>query len=77
MSAQSDRLYRKRSLVNAFNMIVSGLCAAFGLFWLIWILWTTLRTGLSAMSPDLFTRMTPPANGLPHGFVYGGRGSKC
>jgi phosphate transport system permease protein len=60
MSAQSDRLYRKRAIVNAFNMVVSGLCAAFGLFWLVWILWTTLRKGLSAMSPDLFTQMTPP-----------------
>jgi phosphate transport system permease protein len=60
MSAQSHRLYRKRAAVNAFNMVVSGLCAAFGLFWLVWILWTTLRTGLSAMSPDLFTKMTPP-----------------
>lgn len=60
MSAQSDRLYRKRALINAFNMVVSGLCAAFGLFWLVWILWTTLRTGLSAMSLDLFTQMTPP-----------------
>jgi len=60
MSAQSDRLYRKRAIINAFNMVVSGLCAAFGLFWLVWILWTTLRKGLSAMSPDLFTQMTPP-----------------
>ena len=60
MSVQSDRLYRKRKVINAFNMIVSGLCAAFGLFWLVWILWTTLRKGLSAMSLDLFTQMTPP-----------------
>jgi phosphate transport system permease protein len=60
MSAQSDRLYRKRKAINAFNMVVSGLCAAFGLFWLVWILWTTLRKGLSAMSLDLFTQMTPP-----------------
>ncbi|HEX7769227.1 MAG TPA: phosphate ABC transporter permease PstA [Dokdonella sp.] len=60
MSAASDRLYRKRALVNGFNMVVSGLCAAFGLFWLVWILWTTLRTGLSAIGMDLFTRMTPP-----------------
>jgi phosphate transport system permease protein len=60
MSVQSDRLYRKRKAINAFNMVVSGLCAAFGLFWLVWILWTTLRKGLSAMSLDLFTQMTPP-----------------
>ncbi|HEY0179171.1 MAG TPA: phosphate ABC transporter permease PstA [Dokdonella sp.] len=60
MSDVADRLYRKRRLVNAFNLVVSGLCAAFGLFWLVWILWTTLRTGIAALKPDLFTQMTPP-----------------
>jgi phosphate transport system permease protein len=60
MTAVADRLYRKRRLVNAFNLVVSGLCAAFGLFWLVWILWTTLRHGIAAMKPTLFTQMTPP-----------------
>jgi phosphate transport system permease protein len=60
MSAVADRLYRKRSLINAWNLVVSGLCAAFGLFWLVWILWTTLRHGIAAMKPGLFTQMTPP-----------------
>jgi phosphate transport system permease protein len=60
MSTVADRLYRKRRLVNAFNLVVSGLCAAFGLFWLVWILWTTLRHGIAAMKPGLFTQMTPP-----------------
>ncbi|MEO7432699.1 MAG: phosphate ABC transporter permease PstA [Dokdonella sp.] len=60
MSTVADRLYRKRSVVNAFNLVASGLCAAFGLFWLVWILWTTLRHGIAAMKPGLFTEMTPP-----------------
>jgi phosphate transport system permease protein len=60
MSAVSDRLHRRRRVVNACNLIVSGLCAAFGLFWLVWILWTTLRHGIAAMKPGLFTQMTPP-----------------
>ncbi len=60
MSTVADRLYRKRSFVNAFNLVASGLCAAFGLFWLVWILWTTLRHGIAAMKPGLFTQMTPP-----------------
>ena len=60
MSAVADRLYRKRRIRNAVAIVLSGLSAAFGLFWLIWILWTTLKTGLAAMTPDLFTRMTPP-----------------
>jgi len=60
MSAVADRLYRRRSAVNAFNLVASGLCAAFGLFWLVWILWTTFRHGIAAMKPGLFTQMTPP-----------------
>lgn len=60
MSDVSERLYLKRRLINGFNLIASGLCAAFGLFWLVWILWTTLRHGIAAMKPGLFTLMTPP-----------------
>jgi phosphate transport system permease protein len=60
MSTVADRLYRKRSVVNAFNLVASGLCAVFGLFWLTWILWTTLVHGIAAMKPGLFTQMTPP-----------------
>jgi phosphate transport system permease protein len=60
MSVVADRLYRKRAIINAFNLVASGLCAVFGLFWLVWILWTTLRHGLAAMKPGLFTQMTPP-----------------
>jgi phosphate transport system permease protein len=60
MSTVADRLYRKRAVINAFNLVASGLCAAFGLFWLVWILWTTLRHGIAAMKPGLFTQMTPP-----------------
>ena len=60
MSSGSDRLYLKRRLVNGFNLLASGLCAAFGLFWLVWILWTTLSRGIAAMTPGLFTQMTPP-----------------
>jgi phosphate transport system permease protein len=56
----SRRQYLRRRLVNGFNLAASGLCAAFGLFWLVWILWTTLARGIGAITPDLFTRMTPP-----------------
>ena len=58
--AVADRLYLRRRLVNGFNLVASGLCAAFGLFWLVWILWTTLSRGIAAMRPGLFTQMTPP-----------------
>ena len=60
MSRSSDWIYRKRRALNAFNLFISGICAAFGLFWLIWILWTTLSRGIAAMKPGLFTQMTPP-----------------
>lgn len=58
--AVADRLYRKRRLINGFNLLASGACAVFGLFWLVWILWTTLRHGIAAIKPSLFTQMTPP-----------------
>ena len=53
-------LYRKRRLVNAFNLGVSMLAVVFGLFWLVWILWTLFSHGISAIGPDLFMKTTPP-----------------
>lgn len=58
--ARSNSVYRRRRLTNAFNMTASVLTMAFGLFWLCWILWTLLQHGLSGLSPDVFTRITPP-----------------
>jgi len=48
---------------NATNLLAQSLAVAataFGLFWLAWIVWTTLRMGLHALTPALFTQMTPP-----------------
>ena len=45
----------------------------FGLTWLVWILWTTVAEGAAAISPALFTEMTPPpgsSGGLLNAF-YG------
>lgn len=56
----SERLYRRRKLRNAVALSMSALATAFGLFWLVWILGTTLVEGISALTPSLFTRMTPP-----------------
>jgi phosphate transport system permease protein len=45
----------------------------FGLVWLFWILWMTFREGAGALSPALFTQMTPPpgaSGGLLNAF-YG------
>ena len=60
MNEVSERLFRRRRIINAWNLFASGACAIFGLFWLVWILWTTLKTGIAAMKPALFYEMTPP-----------------
>jgi phosphate transport system permease protein len=53
-------LYRKRLLVNRFNMIVSMGTMAFGMIFLFWILIVLFGKGFSALSPTLFTQTTPP-----------------
>jgi len=53
-------LYRRRRVVNYFNLGVSMLAVLFGLFWLIWILWTLFAHGLAAISLTMFTQTTPP-----------------
>ena len=55
-------LLKKRQLYNKVALTLSMLAMASGLFWLIWILFTTLQLGISGMSLDLFTQMTPPPN---------------
>ncbi|HEX8988628.1 MAG TPA: phosphate ABC transporter permease PstA [Rhodocyclaceae bacterium] len=53
-------LLTRRKLINKIALSLSMLAMAFGLFWLGWILFTTLELGIAGLSPDLFTRMTPP-----------------
>ena len=53
-------LYRKRRIINAFNLTVSMFAVLFGLFWLAWILWTLVYAGIGAIDIKLFTQMTPP-----------------
>ncbi|HEX8962964.1 MAG TPA: phosphate ABC transporter permease PstA [Rhodocyclaceae bacterium] len=55
-------LRTKRKLVNKIALTLSMVAMAFGLFWLAWILFTTLQLGVTGLSFDLFTRMTPPPN---------------
>ncbi len=59
-------LYTRRRLVNGVNLAVSMLAMGFGLFWLGWILWTLVLKGAVAMTPSLFTLVTPPP-GVPGG----------
>ena len=57
---RSRAIYARRRLINNFNMLGATLAMAFGLFWLLWILWTLLQYGLSGLSVDVFTKITPP-----------------
>jgi phosphate transport system permease protein len=53
-------IYRRRRVVNAVMLFISGLTLAFGLFWLVWILITLFYEGFNALAPSLFTQNTPP-----------------
>ena len=52
--------YRKRLFVNRFNLVMSLGTMGFGMFFLLWILGVLFWQGFSALSPTLFTQMTPP-----------------
>jgi phosphate transport system permease protein len=53
-------LYRKRLFVNRFNLVMSLATMAFCMFFLLWILGVLFYQGFAALSPTLFTEMTPP-----------------
>jgi phosphate transport system permease protein len=52
--------YRKRLLVNRFNLAMSLATMAFGMAFLLWILTVLFANGFAALAPSLFTQMTPP-----------------
>jgi len=63
----------RRRAADIAAFVFASAATAFGLLWLFWILWTTLRQGAAALTPELFTQMTPPpgtAGGLLNAF-YG------
>ena len=63
----------RRRIADVVAFAFASLSTAFGLLWLTWILWTTLAQGAAALSPMLFTQMTPPpgsSGGLLNAF-YG------
>ena len=65
----------RRKLVDVVALLFASAANAFGLVWLIWILWTTAVQGAAALSPALFTQMTPPpgeSGGLLNAFYGSG-----
>src|ERR1700741_4007214 len=52
--------YTRRRIVNGVVMSLSVAATAFGLLWLVLVLWTLLENGIAAITPALFSQMTPP-----------------
>jgi phosphate transport system permease protein len=72
--AGANARYRRRLFLNLLMLVGAVLATVFGLFWLVWILFTTLAKGLSALTPALFTHMTP-APDSPGGLLNAFAGS--
>ena len=53
-------VYARRRFANALVMSLSVVATGFGLLWLVLVLWTLIINGISAITPALFTQMTPP-----------------
>jgi len=53
-------LYARRRIANGLVMTLSVAATAFGLLWLVLVLWTLLLNGVAAITPALFSQMTPP-----------------
>jgi phosphate transport system permease protein len=60
IASRDNPTYRRRRRTNAAMMALSAAALAFGLFWLAWILGELLWEGATALTPSLFTKMTPP-----------------
>ena len=56
----NQALYFRRRLANGIFIALSTGAALFGLVWLTFILGGLLKDGVSALSPTLFTEITPP-----------------
>jgi phosphate transport system permease protein len=78
----TNKLYRRRRLINRVMIVTSALAVGFGLFWLVWILSTLVVRGFEAIGPNMFMQMTPPpgsdgglANAIVGSILMGGFGT--
>ena len=53
-------VYARRRIFNGLVMTLSVAATGFGLLWLVLVLWTLLENGITALTPALFSQMTPP-----------------
>ncbi|CAK0743719.1 phosphate ABC transporter membrane subunit PstA [Gammaproteobacteria bacterium] len=62
-------LRKLRAVKNYVALAISMMAMAFGLFWVIWILATTIDLGITSLSLQLFTEMTPPPGSASGGLA--------
>jgi len=60
MIQQNNNRYLKRKIVNSLALSISVVTVIFAITFLVWILWTLFSQGLSHLTLDVFTKMTPP-----------------
>ena len=68
----NNKRYLKRKITNGLALSISVFTVMFALTFLIWILWTLFSQGLTHLTLDVFTKMTPPpgsAGGLLNAIV--------
>jgi len=53
-------VYARRRIANGVVMTLSVVATAFGVLWLVLVLWTLLENGIAAITPAMFSQMTPP-----------------
>ena len=71
-----NRIILRRRIIDGLALLLATAATLFGLVWLVWILFTTFVQGAKAITPALFTEMTPPPGtegGLLNAF-YGSAG---
>ena len=72
MSQLNNKRYLKRKITNGLALSISVFTVMFALTFLVWILWTLFSQGLTHLTLDVFTKMTPPpgsAGGLLNAIV--------
>jgi phosphate transport system permease protein len=53
-------VYARRRIVTGIVMGLAVAATAFGVLWLVLVLWTLLENGIAAITPAMFSQMTPP-----------------
>ena len=60
VSQLNNKRYLKRKITNGLALSISVFTVMFALTFLVWILWTLFSQGLTHLTLDVFTKMTPP-----------------